>query len=177
MAPAVLTRLESYKFQIHHDTAVVVALLMRETGLLAAKLGIPLEDREPLPIKTLCSVPLSEAVTTIRHFGTVMEARAPAHKVSALQDLEQGRRLEVEETLGYAVRKGAGRFPQWRPVIGSSRASTSPSGEPNRRLWEGVRGRRCGRHRRRRPEARGPGARGGARRAIARRREGVPSGT
>jgi len=44
-------------------------------------------------------------------------------------------------------------------------------------LWEGVRGRRCGRHRRRRPEAHGPGARGGARRAIARRREGVPSGT
>ena len=107
MAPAVLTRLESYKFQIHHDTAVVVALLMRETGLLAAKLGIPLEDREPLPIKTLCRVPLSEAVTMIRHFGTVMEARAPAHKVSTLQDLEQGRRLEVEETLGYAVRKGA----------------------------------------------------------------------
>jgi len=107
MAPAVLTRLESHKFQTHPDTAVVVAQLMRETGLLAATLGIPLEDREPLPIKTLCSVPLSEAVTRIRHFGTMMEARAPAHKVSTLQDLEQGRRLEVEETLGYAVRKGS----------------------------------------------------------------------
>src|SRR5262245_51755954 len=107
MAPAVLTRLESHKFQIHRDTAVVVALLMRETGLLAAKLGIPLEDREPLPVKTLCNLPLPEAVKMIRHLGTVMEARAPAHKVSTLQDLEQGRRLEVEETLGYAVRKGA----------------------------------------------------------------------
>jgi len=107
MAPAVLTRLESYKFQTQPDTAAVMARLVRETGLLAAKLGVPLEDREPLPIKTLCSVPLSEAVTTIRQFGRVMEARAPAHKVSTLQDLEQGRRLEVEETLGYAVRKGA----------------------------------------------------------------------
>jgi len=107
MAPAVLTRLESYKFQTQPDTAAVMARLVRETGLLAAKLGVPLEDREPLPIKTLCSVPLSEAVTTIRQFGTVMEARAPAHKVSTLQDLEQGRRLEVEETLGYAVRKVA----------------------------------------------------------------------
>jgi len=107
MAPAVLTRLESYKFQTQPDTALVMARLVRETGLLAAKLGIALEDREPLPIKTLCSVSLSEAVTTIRQFGTVMEARAPAHKVSTLQDLEQGRRLEVEETLGYAVRKGA----------------------------------------------------------------------
>src|SRR3989454_2244587 len=107
MAPAVLTRLPSYKFQTQPDTAAVMARLVRETGLLAAKLGVPLEDREPLPIKTLCSVPLSEAVTTIRQVGRVMEARAPAHKGSTLQDLEQGRRLEVEETLGYAVRKGA----------------------------------------------------------------------
>jgi 2-dehydropantoate 2-reductase len=106
MAPAVLTRLETYKFQSHPETAAVVARLMRETGLLAAKLGIPLEDRDPLPVRTLCSVPLGEAIATIRRFGTVMEARAPAHKLSTLQDLERGRRLEVEETLGYAVRKG-----------------------------------------------------------------------
>jgi 2-dehydropantoate 2-reductase len=107
MAPAVLTRLESCKFQTHPDTAVVVAQLVRETGLLAAQLGIPLEDREPLPVKTLCSVPLAEAVATIRHFGREMEARAPTHKHAALQDLERGRRLEVEETLGYAIRQGA----------------------------------------------------------------------
>src|SRR5262249_61548274 len=67
----------------------------------------PLEDREPLPVKTLCSVPLAEAVAAVRHFGREMEARAPTHKHAALQDLERGRRLEVEETLGYAVRKGA----------------------------------------------------------------------
>jgi len=36
-----------------------------------------------------------------------METRDPTHKHSALQNLERGRRLEVEETLGYAVRKGA----------------------------------------------------------------------
>ena len=107
MAPAVLTRLTSYKFQTHPDAAAVVARLVRETGLLAARLGIPLEDREPLPIKALCSRPLVEAVAMIRQFGAVMEARAPAHKVSTLQDLERGRPLEVEETLGYAVRKGA----------------------------------------------------------------------
>jgi 2-dehydropantoate 2-reductase len=107
MAPAVLTRLESCKFHSHPDTAVVVAQLVRETGLLAAQLGIPLEDREPLPVKTLYRVPLAEAVATIRHFGREMEDRAPAHKHAALQDLERGRRLEVEETLGYAIRQGA----------------------------------------------------------------------
>jgi ketopantoate reductase len=107
MAPAVLTRLESHRFQTHPETAKVVARLVRETGLLAAQLGIVLEDREPLPMKALCATTLSDAVATIRRFGAVMEARAPAHKVSTFQDLEGGRRLEVEETLGYAVRKGA----------------------------------------------------------------------
>src|SRR5262249_6693630 len=69
-APGVMTRLESYKFQPQPGTALIVARLARETGLLAAKLGVALEDREPLPIKTLCTVPLSEAVTRIRQFGT-----------------------------------------------------------------------------------------------------------
>lgn len=107
MAPAILTRLETYKFQSHPDTAPVIARLVQETGRLAEALGIPFEDREPLPMKTLLGLPLAEAVARIRDFGKVMEARAPAHKISVLQDLERGRRLEVEETLGYAVRKGA----------------------------------------------------------------------
>ena len=107
MAPAVLTRLESCTFHSHPDTAVVVAQLVRETGRLAARLGIALDDREPLPVKTLCRVSLAEAVATIRRFGAVREAQAPAHKHAALQDLERGRPLEVEETLGYAIQKGA----------------------------------------------------------------------
>jgi len=107
MAPAVLTRLETYKFLTHPDTAAIIAQLLQETALLAAKLGIPLEDRVQLPVKTLCSMSLAEAVATIRHFGAVMEVQAPAHKLSTLQDLERSRRLEVEETLGYVVRKGA----------------------------------------------------------------------
>ena len=106
MAPAVLTRLESYKFLTHPDTAAIVAQLLQETARLASRLGIALEDRGPLPVKTLCGMPRVEAVATIRRLGAVMEAQAPAHKLSTLQDLERGRRLEIEETLGYAVRKG-----------------------------------------------------------------------
>jgi ketopantoate reductase len=34
-----------------------------------------------------------------------MEVQGRTQKVSALQDLERGRRLEVQEILGYAVRK------------------------------------------------------------------------
>ena len=67
MAPAVLTRLASCKFQNHPDTAVVVAQLVRKTGLLAAQLGIPLEDREPLSAKTLCAV--AEVLLDLNCFG------------------------------------------------------------------------------------------------------------
>lgn len=43
----------------------------------------------------------------IRQFGVGLETRAPNAKPSTLMDLQNGRRLEVEETLGYAVLKGA----------------------------------------------------------------------
>jgi ketopantoate reductase len=39
--------------------------------------------------------------------GDQLASQAPLHKISTLQDVEQGKRLEVEETLGYAVRQGA----------------------------------------------------------------------
>jgi 2-dehydropantoate 2-reductase len=106
MAPAVLTRLETYKLLSHPDTAAISVQLLHETSRLAARLGIALEDRSPLPVKTLCAMPLAEAVATLQRYGAVMEAQAPAHKLSTLQDLERGRHLESEETLGYAVRKG-----------------------------------------------------------------------
>ena len=46
---AVLTRLETYKFLSDPHTARIGARVMREAGLLAAALGVPLEDRPPLP--------------------------------------------------------------------------------------------------------------------------------
>jgi ketopantoate reductase len=47
-------------------------------------------------------------VASIRGEGEAMQARGLiTHKMSALQDVERGRRLEVEETFGYVVRKGA----------------------------------------------------------------------
>ena len=49
----------------------------------------------------------AEAVAEVVKRGRVFEAQAPKHKLSSLQDLLAGRPLEVHETLGYAVRKGA----------------------------------------------------------------------
>jgi 2-dehydropantoate 2-reductase len=107
MAPAVLTRLETHKILKDPDLAHLMVMLARETGQLSAKLGIPLEDRGSIRAKTLSSVPVEDAVAGLLHIGEMMEDRgAAAHKVSTLQDLERGRRLEVREILGYAVKKG-----------------------------------------------------------------------
>ena len=59
------------------------------------------------PARTLVAEPEGEWVEQARRLGEAMEARVPGHKVSALQDLERGRRLELEETFGYAVRKAS----------------------------------------------------------------------
>src|SRR5215467_6584040 len=96
MALASLTRLPTAKFLSDPDGALLMARVMRELG-----------DAGPLPIKAVCSGTLAEAIEHVQRFGARLAERAPAHKISTLQDLERGRRLEVEETLGYAVRKGA----------------------------------------------------------------------
>ncbi len=107
MVPAVLTRLETHKILEDPDLAHLMVMLARETARLSANLGISLEDRGSIRAKTLSSVPAEDAVAGLLHIGEMMEERGvAAHKVSTLQDLERGRRLEVEETLGYAVRKG-----------------------------------------------------------------------
>jgi 2-dehydropantoate 2-reductase len=99
MAVAGLTRLATAQFLNDPEGALLMARLAQELGQIATCLGIPLEDTGPLPIKTLCDGSLTEAVAHVRQIGAIMAARAPTHKVSILQDLERGRRLELEEIL------------------------------------------------------------------------------
>jgi 2-dehydropantoate 2-reductase len=44
-------------------------------------------------------------VALINRTGAQYRLNAPQHRMSALQDVEAGRRLEVNETLGYALEK------------------------------------------------------------------------
>jgi ketopantoate reductase len=54
-----------------------------------------------------------DAATLQRELGRLVEVEivyqrgVPPQATYTLQDVEQGKRLEVEETLGYAVRQGA----------------------------------------------------------------------
>lgn len=103
---AVSTRAVTWSYLADPDGARVLVRLVREAASLARAQGIALtEGAAALPLGMLLDVPEQEAMETIRRIGEDMRRRAPNHRMSALQDLEAGRPLEVEETFGYAVGK------------------------------------------------------------------------
>ncbi|HEY0768343.1 MAG TPA: 2-dehydropantoate 2-reductase [Steroidobacteraceae bacterium] len=105
MALSVTTRAVTWKYLLDPDSALVLARLVREMGVLAHALGIGLSDRSILPTASICGSTEAEAVAAIRKAGREFRAHAPGHRMSSLQDLEAGRPLEVNETLGYARAK------------------------------------------------------------------------
>jgi 2-dehydropantoate 2-reductase len=105
---AVTTRSVTWTYLADPDCAGLLVRLVREAASLARAQGIALtEGAAALPLTKLLDVPEQEAIETIRRMGEEMRRRSPDHRMSALQDLEAGRPLEVEETFGYAVRKAA----------------------------------------------------------------------
>lgn len=107
MAPAVLTRLTTSTILPNPLTAAVMAAIVHEMTRIAEALGIPFEDTLLFPTRTLSELSLDHAVARLGQLGQQFATRAPRHKISTLQDLEQGKRLEVEETLGYLLRQRA----------------------------------------------------------------------
>ena len=105
MSLAVTTRAPTWKYLSDPDSALVLARLVREMGHLAAALRIELSDRAILPTASLCAGSETEAVRILTRTGVHYRKTAPAHRMSALQDVEAGRPLEVNETLGYALEK------------------------------------------------------------------------
>ena len=73
--------------------------------MLACKLNIEIVDQSPAPASSIAKATEQEAIGMIEKIGTNMKNIAPNHKMSALQDLENGRPLELEETLGYALQR------------------------------------------------------------------------
>ena len=99
---------------------------MRETAGLAMQWGIALTDMPAFHVHTITSGTEAEGVAHLQARGALVQARAPMLRMSSLHDLERGRRLEVEETLGYVVANAANAgspCPQWRPATDSFAAS------------------------------------------------------
>lgn len=107
MVLSVTTRSVTWKYLTDPGTALLLVRLVREVGALAAARRFTLSDRSPLPVATLQSGPEADAVACVQALGHRMKSAAPDHRMSALQDLEAGRPLEIEETLGYAIRLAA----------------------------------------------------------------------
>jgi 2-dehydropantoate 2-reductase len=107
MALSVTTRALTWKYLLDPATALVVVRVIREVGTLATTLEVRLSDRAVLPVESICRESDQDAIALLAKYGQQMKSTAPLHRMSTLQDLEAGKPLEVEETLGYAVRKAA----------------------------------------------------------------------
>jgi len=104
MVLSVTTRAPTWKYATDPGSALVMARLVREVGLLADARHVQLSDQSVLPVATICRGSEQEAVAAIRRVGLALQSSAPEHRMSSLHDLETGQPLEIEETLGYAVR-------------------------------------------------------------------------
>jgi 2-dehydropantoate 2-reductase len=103
---AVLTRQITWKFLMDERSAMVIVRIVREAAQLAAAMEVELVDMPPLPVPGIVHGSDSQAVEIIRGIGQKFLDTSPEHRMSAQQDVLRGSRLEYEETLGYALRKG-----------------------------------------------------------------------
>lgn len=106
MLMAVITRSSTWRYLTDPDCAVVLVRVVREVAALAQAAGVAVDRKDPLlPLEAILVGSEQAAVDAVIHAGQGFRANAPDHRMSALQDLQAGRALEVEETIGYAVRK------------------------------------------------------------------------
>ncbi|HEX2678104.1 MAG TPA: 2-dehydropantoate 2-reductase [Polyangiales bacterium] len=101
---AITTRVVTWKYLMDPDAALLLVRLIREMSELAARAGVTLTDESVFPVATLSRGTEDSAVRVLNEIGAQMREHSPAHRLSAHQDIDAGRPLEVEETLGHAAR-------------------------------------------------------------------------
>jgi 2-dehydropantoate 2-reductase len=104
---AITTRAVTWKYLMDPDAALVLVRLVREVRELAARAGVTFTDDVVFPVATLCTVTEQAAVRLLNEIGANFRDHSPEHRLSAHQDVDAGRPLEVEETLGHAARTAA----------------------------------------------------------------------
>lgn len=105
MSLSVTTRASTWRYLSDPHGAAVIVSLAREVAALARAQGIELVDEQSLlPQAAILGGSDQQAIDAVLAAGRQYRLNAPEHRMSALQDLLAGRPLEVEETLGHAVR-------------------------------------------------------------------------
>lgn len=108
MLMSITTRAATWHYLSDADCAFVLVRLVREVAAIAKAAGVELVDEDTLlPLTGILTGADREAIAAVLSAGQGFRKNAPDHRMSSLQDLEAGRPLEIEETLGYAVRKAA----------------------------------------------------------------------
>ena len=103
VALATTVRRATWQYLCDPGAALVLVRLVREMGRLASAYDVELADDAMFPVGRIVRSTDAEAVAIVLAIGNDMHRIAPLHRVSTLQDLEAGRRLEVEETIGHVV--------------------------------------------------------------------------
>jgi 2-dehydropantoate 2-reductase len=101
---SITTRAVTWKYLVDPDAALVLVRLIREVRELAARAGVAFTDDVVFPVATLCTGTEEAAVRVLNDIGAHFRDHSPEHRLSAHQDIDAGRPLEVEETLGHAAR-------------------------------------------------------------------------
>jgi 2-dehydropantoate 2-reductase len=99
---AVTTRKNTWQFLANPPDALLFTGILREIAALAGACGAEIQSDGVFPLEVLCNASDQAAIDALVRIGHDFRARAPDHRVSALQDLQAGRPLEIEETIGYA---------------------------------------------------------------------------
>lgn len=98
---SILTKLELHKILKNFDLAWCYVQLMREFGEIAKADGVTLEDYPQMPVQSLIDPPIEDAVRIVVANGKGLERGGMTRvKVSALQDVERGRKTEVDDLRG-----------------------------------------------------------------------------
>ncbi|HKU16278.1 MAG TPA: ketopantoate reductase family protein [Steroidobacteraceae bacterium] len=119
MLLAITTRATTWRYLTDPDCALVLARVVREVAAIAKASGVQLVAEDALlPLQGILGRSDEAAVQAVIEAGRYYQAHSPNHRMSTLQDLEAGRPLEIQETLGYAVRR-AQELQQPAPLLDS----------------------------------------------------------
>jgi 2-dehydropantoate 2-reductase len=106
MTMAITTRASTWRYLSDPDCALVMVRVIREVAGIANAAGVQLAMEDTLlPLRGILNGSEDAAVQAVLQAGRHFQANSPNHRLSTLQDLEAGRPLEIQETLGYAVRR------------------------------------------------------------------------
>lgn len=106
MLMSITTRATTWRYLSDPDCALVLVRVVREVAGIAKAAGVPLATEDTLlPLQGILNGSDDVAVQAVLKAGHDFQANSPNHRLSTLQDLEAGRPLEIQETLGYAVRR------------------------------------------------------------------------